>query len=169
MKRSLSSLLPLAALAVFVAGCGSDSKSSSAEANGGAAGASSSNGGATGSTGGTEGADAGVPCGAKFCSPPAGVQAKMCCKDAFAGTCGYKNGNECTDKAPPPPSKCPGVNAMGFTLNGCCVTLTNQCGLDTSAFGGGCVDNATVAAQAKLFVKDAGANITFPAPQACPQ
>lgn len=161
-RRVLCLMLTLATAVPLASGCGSDSKNAAA---------TSSTGGSSGSTGGKAGvsadAGAGVPCGQKKCTPPPGVTAAVCCKDAFASTCGVQVGTACNDTPPPSTSGCPKVNAGSFTLNGCC-TSTNQCGLDQSMFGGTCLELGAAKQQAAAFVRDAGALSAFPAPQACP-
>lgn len=160
-RRALCLMLTLATAVPLFSGCGSDSKN---------AGSTGSTGGTSGSAGGQTGstdAGAGVPCGQGKCVAPPGVTAAVCCKDAFASTCGVQVGTACNATPPPSTSGCPKINAGSFVLNGCC-TATNQCGIDQSMFGGTCVELGAAKQQAEAFIKDAGALAAFPAPQACP-
>jgi hypothetical protein len=134
-----------------------------------------------------------VPCGSKMCSAPAsplgmlggaipglpaggagglGIPMAMaCCLDEATGSCGLTAtaGGMCE----PPATRdmrCMGVDLgalaalagnMGF---GCCIN--NQCGVDGSAFGRGCVP----AAEAKTMLAAqplVGGLIMVPAPRAC--
>ncbi|HEY2734584.1 MAG TPA: hypothetical protein VGI70_11400 [Polyangiales bacterium] len=116
----------MAALLACVA-CGGDP---SAKGDHGAAGTAADGGGSGGSSG--------VPCGATICKAPAGFIGELCCRDSFTATCGEK---AMTDMCFPFPAQenasCPdgtlAENAGALLVRGCCLTDTNQCGLDVAS------------------------------------
>jgi hypothetical protein len=85
----------------------------------------------------------------------------------FQGLCGVQATGimtGCVESAKPPPKGCPTLPAvMGFMTQACCTTM-GQCGVDLSAFGQGCVDIATAAAQAMQMGVNVG---TVPAAASC--
>jgi hypothetical protein len=99
-----------------------------------------------------------------------------CCVDEASGTCGLSMtaGGECNEPAEED-DRCPDTDlgAIGMLAGGaasggygCCID--NQCGVDSSAFGGGCTENAAAKAQVEALPL-IGALIAggIPAPQAC--
>jgi hypothetical protein len=117
----------------------------------GSGGASSGTGGMV--AGGTGGMGGGaivknVPCGEKVCAgvDPASAMmglgmamnfrlADTCCADESAGTCGSVNMADMSCQPPPEAdSDCP----MLMGTSGCCAE-NNECGVDASLFGRGCV------------------------------
>ncbi|HEX4477787.1 MAG TPA: hypothetical protein VH142_22015 [Polyangiaceae bacterium] len=110
-------------------------------------------GGAVGSGGATTAAP--VPCGSKMCTAPAPLfagfpSATACCVDATAGTCGTASPlmNGACAAPPAPDTRCPSSMTMFGTYTGCCTN--NDCGLDVSSFGLGCVD--TSSSMASMFL-----------------
>ncbi len=101
-------------------------------------------GGAIGSGGAT--AAAPVPCGSTMCTaPPAiipGFGATACCVDPAAGTCGTASPimNGACAAPPAPDTRCPSTMSMFGNYAGCCTN--NDCGLDLSSFGLGCLDTS---------------------------
>jgi len=112
-------------------------------------------GGAIGVLPGTGGVSPAVPCGSNVCVPPPallpgfGVRAP-CCVDPFAGICGTTASafsGFCQPPLPPDP-RCPSAQTMLGSFNGCCTD--NDCGLDMSNLGLGCVDTANAMISAFL-------------------
>lgn len=111
----------------------------------GSAGTSTSSAGgpaASGSSGAPGGAAPVVTCGSASCTAPMALPAvstvtpMACCLDAATDQCGYIVSGTCTPPAPEAP-KCPAVMiALGKT----CCTANNICGIDSTAFGMGCID-----------------------------
>jgi hypothetical protein len=87
-----------------------------------------------------------VPCGANVCVPPPspvpGFTASACCADAFTGTCGTTSTLLAGSCEPPTQAdpRCPSAQTMFGSYSGCCTN--NDCGLDLSSAGLGCVDTA---------------------------
>jgi hypothetical protein len=114
------------------------------------------------SGGDEDGGGGGEPCGAVICEAP------ECCADPFVSRCGAQLGRACL--MPPPASpgadpRCPSISIMGiFTLASCC-TDDNQCGIDASTFGTGCISYE----QAEMGARNMGAGgfIPWPAAQSC--
>jgi hypothetical protein len=119
-----------------------------------------------------------VPCGSNMCQPPPSLAGAIpggapggaagglggllpmvsaCCLDATMGTCGTMGAGGACMAPPTHDPRCPGVFGM---MVGCC-TASNQCGLDASMFGMGCVDLAAAAASAL------GTFLMAPSPRAC--
>lgn len=120
------------------AGSGPAAMANAEMSTGGAAGPAA-NGGSSASAG----AAAVVMCGSASCTAPAALPAvspvtpMACCVDAASSQCGYVVSGVCTPPAPDAP-KCPAVMiALGKS---CCVTSSNVCGIDSTAFGMGCRD-----------------------------
>jgi hypothetical protein len=99
-----------------------------------------------------------------------------CCLDESNGTCGTAASEGAACEAPAAPdSRCPGFSLgalgaaagglLGNTMQGCC-TPNNQCGLDGSIFGRGCVENGEASSMisALPFI---GTLIMFPPTLAC--
>jgi hypothetical protein len=115
----------------------------------------SGGGGAAGTTTGTAGMGAiakNVDCGDNKCAGsvpgtmmmlPGFSLADPCCFDAAQGTCGSVQTDMSCAVSPPKAPKCPTL-FMG-ALAGCCAT-GNQCGIDATLMGRGCVDLKTVTA-----------------------
>jgi hypothetical protein len=118
-----------------------------AAAGSGGMAASSGSGGMTASSGsgGSGSGGLSVACGTATCMQPAAapsVQATLpapCCVDAAQGTCGSMIMGTCTPPPPPAPD-CPMVAFS--TSRPCCITATNVCGVDATAFGMGCIDTS---------------------------
>ncbi|HVW26209.1 MAG TPA: hypothetical protein VHC69_12620 [Polyangiaceae bacterium] len=156
-----SFLLAIGLAALPTTGCGGDSGGGGGSGGGsgksGSGGKSSSDAGpssggstSTGAAPSTGGAPAGsIPCGSTNCTAPDGMTA--CCRDMFQGLCGVEATGimtGCVEPPKPPPPGCPALpSVMGFMTTACCTSM-GQCGVDESAFGQGCVDIATAAAQA---------------------
>jgi hypothetical protein len=111
-------------------------------------------GGTTGSAGmGAAGASASVTCGTATCTaapPNPGLSAtppQACCSDAAQNLCGSMLSGTCNPPLPLAP-KC----MLAFTTSRpCCITATNTCGVDASAYGKGCLDvSATMAGKKTL-------------------
>lgn len=92
---------------------------------------------------GTGGATPVVPCGANVCVPPPsplpGFAVSACCVDAFAGICGTTS-PLLTSCSPPTTAdpRCPSAQTTLGPYSGCCTN--NNCGLDLSSAGLGCID-----------------------------
>jgi hypothetical protein len=177
-------------ISVVAFGCGGDDDSGDAAGSGGAGGFSGGGaggfGGAAGRAGGTGGA-AGmmppmpVPCGSMTCQPPQSPFAMFaslapgllppppvaCCMNAATNACGVApmTGGMCEARAMQD-NRCAGINAGGMMIGGLgfgCCTSTNQCGVDGSAFGRGCVENS----MAGTMLGPLSAIIQVPAAKTC--
>lgn len=102
-------------------------------------------GGAFGAGGAT--AAAPVPCGSAMCTAPAsvipGFGPAACCADATTSTCGTSSPlmNGTCSPPPAPDTRCANSMTMFGTYTGCCTN--NDCGLDLSSLGLGCVDTSS--------------------------
>lgn len=173
-RLQLAAVLFSAALAFGTAACGTHRELDESDDDENPAGRSSAGRGGRGGTGGGGAGGAGgnvagsVKCGSKMCAPPANLLAGLplgiplptaCCANEATGQCGAQ---PMAGAACEPPAKvdarCPGVNLGGLAdlagggmmipadaMNGCC-TPKNQCGLDGTLFGRGCVENSEVGA-----------------------
>ena len=175
-----------------------DDSSAPRAGSGSGAGRSAGTGGRAGALGtaGTPGVVVAepVPCGSTQCAPPnsllgglAGIASAFgimlpssvpCCLDPALETCGTAASAEATCEAPAiPDARCPGLGfgaipgapaggAAGANMGGCCIA--NQCGLDGSIFGRGCLESSE--AQTLLNgIAGLGGFLTFPPAQACDQ
>lgn len=174
-------------------GCGSSSKDSDAnkkddagasgKGSSGSGGTSDGSGGTSGGTGGMTAAGTGgmpggaivknVKCGPKVCAgvdPSSAMMglgmaamfrlADTCCADESAGTCGAVDMTDMSCKAPPAPdSDCPAL--MGQP--GCCAD-NNECGIDASLFGRGCVSLVAISGMIPAQFR---AQFGFPDPVDC--
>jgi len=171
-------------------GCGDDDDGEPTAGTGGSAGATGGVGGAaggsagSGGSGGTAGMTA-VPvmCGTMTCQAPASPFAMFaalapgllppppvaCCMTATT-TCGLApmTNAMCEARAMPDP-RCAGVGLsipgmMGGApvAAGCCNAMS-RCGVDGSAFGRGCVENA----EAATMLGQLAGFLSVPAPKAC--
>ena len=133
-----------------------------------------------------------VACGSSQCQPPnsllsglAGIasligitlpSAVPCCLDSADGSCGTAASADATCEAPAiADARCPGLSfgaipglptgaAPGANMGGCCIA--NQCGLDGSLFGRGCLESSE--AQTLLNgIAGLGGFLTFPPALAC--
>jgi hypothetical protein len=157
-------------------GKGGAGKDGSGGTSDGSGGTSSGTGGMT--AGGTGGMGGGaivknVKCGPKVCAgvdPASGMMmiggmagfrlADTCCADESAGTCGAVNSTDMTCQPPPATdSDCP----MLMGTPGCCAE-NNECGIDASLFGRGCVSLVTISGMIPAQFR---ATLGFPDPVDC--
>lgn len=138
---------------VAVAACGGDDGD-----GGGAGGARAGAGGKGGSEAGAEATAAArgktMTCGATKCSVPEDSPFDVCCKDQFAGTCGWVMGDGmCVQQRSEVVTKCPlpdipGIadatagSGAGGGVSGCCAP-NNECGVDLGV-GTGCSSNSSL-------------------------
>jgi hypothetical protein len=123
-------------------GCGSDhgADSSPAATSGNGVRAAAGSGGRSTVSTGAAGAS-GVACGNTSCAsdPLLGGLIAACCADASTSTCGtVAPDGACSPPAQSDP-RCPSVNFMGAFMLASCCTADDQCGIDASMFGLGCM------------------------------
>jgi hypothetical protein len=163
MERRVLWTVMLALGTALSVGCGDDSGGDDDGAG---------NSGGAGKSGPTAGAqmitceEGKITCGTDCCGVPDGVMAEPCCQDDFAGQCGmllsgFGSQQSCVLQVEPD-TRCPSVTipVINFVLPSCC-TDDNQCGIDSSTFGGmGCTDLATARMRAMMFMGGGAAGTT---------
>jgi len=154
MTKYLWTLMICAALGVSSSACGADDDDDDMGGGGGSAGMTSgTGGGGSGGSGGRSGSGAAgstatsVPCGTTVCTAPmapafipANLLPAPCCLPT--NMCGQSMGGAAC--APPPPPavndpRCPPLMLGPLNVPGCC--MNNDCGINASMIGLGCMVN----------------------------